>query len=136
MSFEKCPECQETNFYEGDYKHRTFDCGFQSQYDTRTKPCRSNDRRAAGAGVPISIPHEVARYRLALLDAAQAADAIAADMTAQGHENEFAERCRDLARQMREFAGHSGVGSPVGFARQGKRAGTALMTIIRKARPW
>ena len=35
MPFEKCPECQETNYAEDSYCVRTFDCGFKGQHGTR-----------------------------------------------------------------------------------------------------
>jgi len=86
----------------------------------------------------VSIPHEVARYRLSLLDAAQSLDAMANDMDAR-NVADFPARCRELARQMREFAGHTvdGAGSNQEF-QGGKTAatGTALMRMLRKARPW
>ena len=132
MVFAKCPECGETNHYES-LSTRIFDCGFRSSYDARTSPCRAKNRRAAAA---VSIPVEVGRYRLALLDAAQVAETIAADMTAEGQDSEFVERCADLARQMREFAGHTPGQDTLGGGQSGAgNTGTALTRFLRKGWP-
>ena len=127
MAFTKCPECGETNHAEHS-SFRTFDCGFQGWYDTRNKRCGNPKGRAPA----VSIPAEVARYRLALLDAAQAAETIGHDMTEDGNSPEFAGRCRELARQMRAFAGHT-----ADFGSSGRSGGGTgkLLSIFRKAWP-
>ncbi|MBA2124700.1 hypothetical protein DLM45_00450 [Hyphomicrobium methylovorum] len=103
MQFQTCPECGETNYEEDLDSLRTFDCGFMGEFERRVSRCDSHERKAK----EVTIPAEVARYRLALLDAAQSADTIAADMSASDIDPIYVERCRDLARQMRAFAGHS-----------------------------
>ncbi len=79
------------------------------------------------------IPAEIARYRLALFDCAQAAETIGNDMRAKGVAGELAERCRDLARQMREFAGSGDDFGGKGPGSGGTPAGKVL-SILRK--PW
>ena len=127
MAYEKCPECGDTNYEEDADGDRTFDCGFMSNDDQRTSRCDNPD-----PSVP-DVPAEIARYRLALFDCAQAADAIGNDMRAKGVAAEFAERCRELARQMREFAGDGGGGPGHGPGSGGTTAGKVL-SIFRK--PW
>jgi hypothetical protein len=124
MAFEKCPECGETNYQE-QYSHRTFDCGFVGFGSTRSNRCGRPKKKLPA----VDIPAEVSRYRLALLDAAQVADSIAADMMADGQSAEFARRCSELAKQMREFAGHG----PNGFAspRSGAQR-SGLISIFRR----
>jgi hypothetical protein len=129
MAFEKCPECGETN-YEEEYSYRTFDCGFVGFGSVRSSRCERPRRQTATIDVPV----EVARYRLALLDAAQAADTIAADMTAESQSPAFAARCRELAAQMREFAGHTAHGfsySDMTEPNFGPRR-TRLMSVFRR----
>lgn len=137
MSFSKCPECSETNFFESGYSVRNFDCGFKGQWDTRTARCGGKVRRPTAAP---TISDEAARYRLALLDAAQVADTIGMDMTSTGNGGDFAGRCHQLALQMRAFAGHtiqSGSFDELSpHASKSRRPGTALMAIVRKVRPW
>ena len=137
MSFSKCPECGETNFYEGSYSVRNFDCGFKGQWDTRTARCDGRVRRPAAAPV---ISDEAARYRLALLDAAQVADTIGIDMTSCGNGGEFADRCHQLALQMRAFAGHTTVGEKFDdlSARSGRwrKSGASFLAIVNKVRLW
>jgi hypothetical protein len=124
MTFEKCPECGETN-YEEKYGHRTFDCGFVGLGYTRSIRCGNPRKKIAS----IDIPAEVSRYRLALLDAAQAAESIAADMMADNQSAEFAARCRELAKQMRNFAGHGQNNfSSTSF----RSPPTGLMSIFRR----
>ena len=73
-------------------------------------------------------------------DAAQAAETIGNDMTAQGESAEFARRCLELARQMRTFAGHTASGQTFDdfTAGQSKSTGlgTALVRVFRRAKPW
>lgn len=125
MAFSKCPECGETNYAEDDCHGRKFDCGFKGFLDTREKRCGNPKGRAP------AIPAEIARYRLALLDAAQAAETIGKDMNANGAAPEFAGRCLELARQMREFAGHT---AEFGSAGKGRKATAKVLSIFRK--PW
>ena len=125
MPFEKCPECGDTNYAEEDYKYRKFDCGFVGFYEDRKKRC-GNPKGSAPA-----IPAEVARYRLALLDAAQAAETISNDMIANGVAPDYAGRCRELARQMRAFAGHT---AEFGTAGKGGTPAGKVLSIFRK--PW
>ena len=129
MSFSKCPECGETNYYESGYSVRNFDCGFKGQWETRTARCGGKVHRAAAA---ITISDEAARYRLALLDAAQVTDTIAADMVVAGQSTDYVDRLRQLARQIRAFAGHV---SPASFEdlsqpMNSRPTGTSLMTAI------
>ena len=82
---------------------------------------------------PVSIPAEVARYRLAFLDAAQVADTIASARMAEEQDNAFVDRCRELAKQMREFAGHGS--NPTDFNEQHKQPrtnGRALSRLLPK----
>lgn len=125
MAFEKCPECGETNYEEDYSNYRSFDCGFVGVGSRRSNRCENPEKKIA----PIDIPAEVSRYRLAFLDAAQVADNIAGDMIAEGQSAEFSTRCRELAKQMREFAGHgpNSYASP-NFASQR----TGLMSIFRR----
>ncbi len=125
MAFSKCPECGETNYEENSTSFRTFDCGFVGFYNDRDKRCGNPKGRAP------AIPAEIARYRLALLDAAQAAETIGKDMKANGAAPEFAGRCLELARQMREFAGHT---AEFGGAGKGRKATAKVLSIFRK--PW
>lgn len=78
----------------------------------------------------MSIPAEVARYRLAFLDAAHAAETIASDMAQEGHDTLYAERCRELAQQMREFAGHT-ANAP-SFKPAAAPKGSALARLLPK----
>lgn len=135
MSFSSCPECGDTNFYENSYSVRTFDCGFKGQFGTRTARCGGKRKRVIEAP---AMDDAAARYRLALLDAAQVADTIAADMVNADESPEFIGRLRQLSSQMRIFAGHAAPASFEDLSRPKphRRTGTALMTIIRKARPW
>jgi hypothetical protein len=137
MTFSKCPECGETNYYENSYSVRNFDCGFKGQWDTRNARCGGKVRRTSAAP---TISDEVARYRLALLDAAQVTDTIAADMSAADQTAEFIDRLRMLAAQMRAFAGHTTSGSSFddfssGSKRQ-KGSGTGLLAIICRVGAW
>jgi hypothetical protein len=109
MAFNKCPECGNTNFEEDSSNLRTFDCGFSGQWDRRVKRCRNPRPHTRGC----DIPAEVNRFRLALLDAAHAAETIAADLVETEDVEEFAERLQDLARQMRAAAGHDGSSAPL-----------------------
>ena len=124
MAFERCPECGETN-YEEEYSHRTFDCGFVGLHSTRSSRCDNPKKKIR----PVDIPAEVSRYRLAFLDAAQVADSIAADMMTDGQPAEFSARCRELAKQMREFAGH---GTHDAGASNFAPQRTGLMSIFRR----
>ena len=135
MSFSTCPECGETNFYENSYSARHFDCGFKGQWSTRTARCGGKRNRVAG---PPAIDDAAARYRLALLDAAQVADTIAADMVTAQQSPDFVSRLRQLSSQMRTFAGHTAPASfeDLAQSRTSRSAGTALMAIIRRAKPW
>lgn len=135
MSFSSCPECGETNFYENSYSVRHFDCGFKGQWSTRTARCGGKRKRVTTAPV---IDDAAARYRLALLDAAQVADTIAIDMVGADQSPDFVDRLRQLSSQMRAFAGHT---APTSFEdltqpQASRRTGTALMAIIRRAKPW
>ena len=128
MPFEKCPECGETNYQENTLNYRAFDCGFEGYLGRRHNRCEGTKKKPT-----ISIPAEVARYRLAFLDATQVADAIAADMAADGNENNaFAGRCRELARQMREFAGHTSGLADTG-QNTGRGNGRALSRFLPKS---
>ena len=135
MSFSSCPECGETNYYENSYSVRQFDCGFKGQWETRTARCGGKRKRVTGSP---AIDDAAARYRLALLDAAQMADTIAADMVGADQSPDFVSRLRQLSSQMRIFAGHSAPASFEDLSRPktARRTGTALMAIIRKARSW
>jgi hypothetical protein len=130
MSFERCPECNETNWEESG-SVRTFDCGFQGYWSTRHRRCSANGtkRLPKQPAKSAAINDEAARYRLALLDAAQAADGLASDMAASG-QDQFASRCRELARQMRRFAGHDADADFQGFG--GQRSTTGLVAIVRR----
>ena len=105
MDFDSCPECGETNYEEDVYSERYFDCDFQSKGNKRTARC-GNPRRDRSDRRP-DIPAEVNRYRLALLDAAHAAETIATDMDAEQADRRYIEQITHLANQMRELAGHS-----------------------------
>lgn len=87
-----------------------------------------------------TISDEAARYRLAPLDAAQIADTIGMDMTSAGNAGEFADRCHQLALQMRAFAGHTTYGSNFddlsARSSRSRMRGTALMAFVRKVREW
>lgn len=136
MSFSKCPECGETNYYEQSYT-RYFDCGFQASTLTTTREarCGSDDRKSnKRKRAEPTLSDEASRYRLALLDAAHAAEGIAADLRADALP-EHAEKCAALARQMREFAGHTGVsGEETPTFRSRQSPGRAIMAIFRKQR--
>ncbi len=136
MSFSSCPECGETNYYETSYSNvRHFDCGFKGQFGTRTARCGGKRKRSAETPV---IEDSSARYRLALLDAAQVADTIAAEMVQADQSPEFVSRIRQLSTQMRAFAGHTNAATFEGLSRSNttRRTGTALMAIFRRAKPW
>lgn len=129
--FTKCPECSETNYYDQNYT-RYFDCGFQgsSYNNTRHHRCDGAKRKKEAP----ALDHEAARYRLALLDAAHAAEGIASDLRADEHP-EYAERCAALARQMREFAGHTDLaGEETPTFRSKASPGRAIMAIFRRQR--
>lgn len=133
MSFSSCPECGETNYYENSYSVRHFDCGFKGQWDTRTARCGGKRKRVAG---PPASDDAAARYRLALLDAAQVADTIAADMVGSDQSPDYVSRLHQLSSQMRAFAGHTAPASfeDLSQPKAAKRTGTALMAIFRKRR--
>lgn len=135
MSFSSCPECGETNFYENSYSVRHFDCGFKGQWSTRTARC--GGKRNPATPSP-AIDDAAARYRLALLDAAQVADTIAADMTGADQSSDFVKRLHQLSMQMRAFAGHSAPTSFYDLSRPKShgRTSTTLMAIIRKGTSW
>ncbi len=129
MAFSKCPECGETNYEEDTDGLRIFDCGFESEEERRVSRCDNPDPRVQ------EIPAEIARYRLALFDCAQAAETIGNDMQAKGVAGEFTERCRDLARQMRDFAGNSDdFGGPGQGPGSGGTPASKVLSILRK--PW
>ncbi len=117
------------------YSVRHFDCGFKGQWGTRTARCGGKQKRVTA---PPRIDDAAARFRLALLDAAQVADTIAADMVNADQSPEYVGRLRQLSSQMRNFAGHSAPASFEDLSRPNtaRRTSTALMSIIRKARPW
>ena len=134
MSFRKCPECGETNYYESGLS-RYFDCGFQGRTysDVREQRCGGARRKTSREASP-ELSDDAARYRLALLDAAHAADGIAADLIADG-QSEHARRCAELAKQMRQFAGHTGIsGDETPTFRSKPERG--LVAIFKKVRPW
>lgn len=135
MSFSSCPECGETNYYENSYSVRHFDCGFKGQWDTRTARCNGKRKRVTASP---AIDDAAARYRLALLDAAQVADTIVADMVGADQSPDFVNRLHQLSSQMRAFAGHTAPASfeDLSQPKSANRAGAALMAIIRKARSW
>ena len=136
--FSQCPECGETNHHQrGMYGNRYVECGFQSDHiGNRTAKC---DRKRKGTSNAQKrqqpLPDDsAARYRLALLDAAQVVDTVAADMHAAAQSREFVNRLRELATQMRSFAGHSaGATFDDLSARTQKPPSSALMTILRRA---
>lgn len=138
MAFSTCPECGESNYEEDDYSGiRSFDCGFESENDRRHSRCESKTRRRPNR--PSVEPSDGAsRYRLALLDAAQVAEILANDMAAEGASTEHVSRCRELALQMRGFAGHSGTG-PVSFqdfTDVNTGSTSRVLAIIRRVKPW
>lgn len=122
MSFNKCPECGETNYQERNFV-RAFDCGFSGEFDRRAQRC---DRTTS------SRLDEENKYRLALLDAAQVAETIGTDMKADGIPPEYAQRCIDLSRQLREFAGHTIAARTFDDLRQSRGVGNALVGLFRK----
>ena len=131
--FAKCPECGETNHYES-LSTRIFDCGFRSSYDARTSPCRAKNRRAAAG--PYPSPPRSGATASHCSTPPRVAETIAADMTAEGQDSEFVERCADLARQMREFAGHTPGQDTLGGGQSGAgNTGTALTRFLRKGWP-
>ena len=81
-----------------------------------------------------SVQDEIARYRLAMFECAQAAETIGNDMQAKGSAAEFAERCRNLARRLREFAGDGdGSGGPdTGGPSTGGTPAGKVLSIFRK----
>lgn len=138
MSFKNCPECGETNYYQVGYI-RYFDCGFAGdKWDTRTARCAAfDDNPRPQAGQLPLISDEAACYRLALLDGAQAIDGLAADMEADELSGNYAQSCRELAQQLRAFAGHdTGLGWFAGNRRRGRKRTTGLLTVIKKVTPW
>lgn len=124
--YSKCPECGETNYQEY-LATRSFDCGFKGCFDERRARCGRKDKRKADdtAGATDN------RYRLALLDAAQVVDVIASDMTRDGTGGTYAERCRELARQMREFAGHSRDAASFNDV-SARKSGSGLKALVRR----
>jgi hypothetical protein len=128
MAFNECPECGETNYAEDLSNFRSFTCGFQAYPRRRFAVCKQPS--AKRIGVERIVNDTSSRYRLALLDAAQAADAVAADMEADGCEVIYIERCRELARQMRDFAGH-GSGFEKGRDKAASK-GSAIIAFFRK----
>lgn len=140
MSFSKCPECGETNHHEVSGL-RDFSCGFRAFYETRAAKCSRQSRKQGPSPSPDQVMgYEAARYRLALLDAALVADTIAtdidADMAGDRRAAAYSGRCRDLARQLRAFAGHAQAAGATfdDLAGNPPKSGFALMTLFRKAR--
>ena len=138
MPFEKCPICGETNFEEDVVQERSFECGFSSLKDRRTSQCQTpKEDRNPSTSRPAATNDEAARYRLALLDAAQVADVLAADMSTAGQDARFVDRCRELARQIRAFAGHtSDAGSFADRHARHKAPEKGLIAFIQRAKPW
>jgi hypothetical protein len=100
-----CPECDATNYFEENDK-QIFDCGFEGadDDDVRVSRCAALDMdEASGVGPVVD---EGSKYRLGFLDAAHVADGIARDIDQSIVLEGLAQRCRDLAEQMRSFAGH------------------------------
>lgn len=102
--YQSCPECGDTNHEENWNNVRTFDCGFQGQFDKRVNRCEGTKKPKPV--IERIVDDSAARFRLGLLDAAQAVDGIATDLAASGGEDEYSQRCRELAQQMRQLAGH------------------------------
>jgi hypothetical protein len=127
MSFDECPICGETNFEESNSGLRVFPCGFQGSGFRRVNRCHGLDESPRPE---VSIPDSINRYRLAFLDAAHAADTIAGDMTSENIPGDYARRCRELAQQMREFAGHT---HGFGIGRKESGRGWAIMRYFRRS---
>lgn len=136
MPFEKCPECGSTNFEEDDDEERFFDCGFQSVGERRSARCDKPDPSHRKAAAPAA-DSEAARYRLALLDAAQVVDVLGSDMTSAGQDPRFVERCRELARQIKAFAGHTDAAASFDDRNGGHKApDKGLATFMQRMKPW
>jgi hypothetical protein len=138
MSFERCPECQETNYSERIYT-RSFACGFKSQFDERQALCGAQRQRPQKRTDTATFNDEAARYRLALLDAAQATDLLATDMAMGDQDKAYVARCRELARQMRTFAGHIGASARMDDAARASATASgnsALAFVHRMRRMW
>lgn len=138
--WKRCPECGETNYFESSYSQQ-FDCGFKgsSSWDTRERRCGGKAKSSAAKAGVGALSDDVSRYRLALLDAARVADMIASDIDRGGAPQEHAGRVRELAEQMRAFAGHSadaGSKNFEDFAGRTGRAGSALSRWVRRTRLW
>ncbi len=140
--WKKCPECGETNYYET-FDSQYFDCGFQGYCDEDIREARcaaydnSQDKLDHQQSGPVD--SELAHLRLALLDAAQVADVIATDMQNANHSEEYPDRCRELAQQMRMVAGHSqdfGTKSSFNSSRPRGSQKNQLLTFVRKIKPW
>ena len=136
MSFEICPECAETNYYLVGYT-RCFDCGFQGFASRREQRCGrpGKSRRQAATETPLDAG--AVRYRLGLLDAAHVADMLATDMSLNGCGEEYVNRCAELARQMRAFAGHTeAVATFDGAPGRRSWSGRRFLAVVRRVRSW
>ncbi len=123
--FDKYPVCGVKNFEEL-AGYRTFDCEFEgSTLGKREARCNAKPARS-GLG---NHDGDAARYRLALLDAAQVVDQLADDMAEAGQDAEFIERNRDLARQIRALAGHAEP-ARAGAASKAKRNSTEPSALL------
>lgn len=115
--FDKCPECGETNHYVDGLGERNFDCGFVgNEEEERLHRCDADPEARQRAREVGGTETEVTRFRLALLDAAHAIETIAKDMEDGTPGRDHAASCRDVVRQLREFAGHSQTARPVAGA--------------------
>lgn len=134
----KCPECGETNYYEYGFT-QAFDCGFKGRNceDRREARCNAGGKSAKRSPAAVPVDAAAVRLRLALLDAAHVAETIANDMGRAGRDDDYAARCRELARQMRAFAGHTDDTGSFDDVRTDERpAQNRLIEFVRKAKPW
>lgn len=139
----ECPICGEKNYYEYDGAQH-FDCGFAGSVDqdTRVERCSARDLEpdadAADEGAVPVADADISDYRLAFLDAARVVESIAAEFAGGQGTGETASRCRDLAQQMRAFAGHGEAGTTeFSELTEGQgRKGTTIIDWVSRMKRW